>query len=444
MAKDPRPIRSQPLWVRVDGNRLRLGAFVALYVTGSALLLASALVAVPGALIGVLLVENPSAGYWDSFFTAWAVAVVVLLFLGGLYAAIQLSNAEHWVRGRLAARELGPEEAPELVSAVHDMALAAGLEAPPRIVVTAGGPSDVNAFALGTTRSRPLIGVTPGFLSMLSVAEERAVVAALIARIIAGDIMFGTALAALMGPLKAIRESPSFASKGCAGGGGTGTGEPAGAGGDKEKSGGGTGCGDGCGDGCTDVDIGDRAGYLIIVVIVIVVLTYVAVLSSAWIVTVWGRLLQRTSHEKSDAEGMLLLKDPAPMLSAFRKTARASNLVAGLDPSYDGIFYAATSGTPRIERVEQRRYLRLREVVGVDGLAAEELRLGVEDEGAPLGTEDRAVQQLAPPEPLGPPRPPEPPEPPEPPVWPPPPTGPEPFDETREGGGSRDPGSPPA
>jgi hypothetical protein len=137
------------------------------------------------------------------------------------------------------------------------------------------------------------------------------------------------------------------------------------------------------------------------------------------------------------------------MLSAFRKTARASNLVAGLDPSYDGIFYAATSGTPRIERVEERRYLRLREVVGVDGLAAEELQPGVEDE-APLSTEDWAMQQLAPPEPLGPPRPPEPLEPLEPPVWrpkppptvPPEPTGWEPFDETAGGDGSGTAGSP--
>ncbi|MBE0528594.1 MAG: hypothetical protein IH629_05265, partial [Thermoleophilia bacterium] len=33
-------------------------------------------------------------------------------------------------------------------------------------------------------------------------------------------------------------------------------------------------------------------------------------------------------------------------------------------------FYASTSGTAAIEKVERRRYDRLREVLGVEGLAA--------------------------------------------------------------------------
>ncbi len=381
MARQPRPIRLQPLWARVDENRLRLGIFVVLYVLGSAVLLTTAFVAVPGFLIGALLIENPAQGYWSGALLAWAIAFGVALAAGAFFSAVQLANAEHWVRGRLLARDLKRGEDDDLISAVQDMSVAAGLTEPPRIVVTAGDIDDVNAFALGTTRSEPVIGVTPGFLAALTQDEQRAVVAVLVARIIAGDIMFGTALAALMGPLKAIRESPRLAGKGCAGGAGGGAGEGSGtpaAGAGKKKSGSdwADGCGSGCGDGCGDLDLGDRAGYFILVVIVIVVLTYVAVLSSAWIVTLWGRLLQRTAQEKADAEGMLLLKDPGPMLSAFRKTAQSSNQVANCDPSYDGIFYTATSGSPRIERVEERRYLRLREVLGVEGLAAEDLSEG--------------------------------------------------------------------
>jgi hypothetical protein len=68
---------------------------------------------------------------------------------------------------------------------------------------------------------------------------------------------------------------------------------------------------------------------------------------------------------------MLLLKDPAPMLSALRKAIRSSTQVADGDQSYDGIFYASTSGTARIERSERRRFERLREVLGVDGLQAD-------------------------------------------------------------------------
>jgi Zn-dependent protease with chaperone function len=374
--REPRPIRLQPLWVRVDENRVRLGIFVACYVAGAALLLTSAMVGVPGSLIGALLVENPSAGYWNDFFIVWAAAFGLLLAFGAFYAAIQLSNAEHWVRGHLNVRDLKGGEAQGLVEAVADMALAAGLSSPPRIAVVGGAGDGINAFALGTTRSQPLIGVTPAFLTGLSSDEQRAVVAGLIARIIAGDIMFGTALAALMGPIKAVRESPRIAGGclGLSGSGSDGSAEPKSSG---RGSGCGDGCGSGCGDGCGDLDLDEGVG-VVLVVILIAALTYAAVLSAAWIVTLWGRVLQRTAHEKADAEGMLLLKDPAPMLSAFRKTARSSNRVGDSDLSYDGIFYTSVSGSPKIERVEERRYRRLREIVGVDGLAAADLEPGEE------------------------------------------------------------------
>jgi len=117
------------------------------------------------------------------------------------------------------------------------------------------------------------------------------------------------------------------------------------------------------------------AGAIVVIVffVVVAVLTYLAVLSAAWIVTLWGRTLHRTAYEKADAEGMLLLKDPSPMLSALRKVAASSTAVGTGDSSYDGIFYSATSGTSRVERVEARRFARLREVLGTEGVAAEPL-----------------------------------------------------------------------
>jgi hypothetical protein len=66
---------------------------------------------------------------------------------------------------------------------------------------------------------------------------------------------------------------------------------------------------------------------------------------------------------------MLLLKDPGPMLTALEKSIATSNVVGDGDSSYDGIFYAATSGTARVEKVERRRHDRLREVLGVEGMA---------------------------------------------------------------------------
>jgi Zn-dependent protease with chaperone function len=356
-------LRVSALWMRVDQNRTKLAVFVTLFVIGSAVLLDLALVGVPGVLLSLVFADDPEI-WLRGLATVWLLALAGLLVLGGTAAAIQLSNAEDWVRSRFAARELSQGEAADLLSAVNDMQIAAGLAAMPRVVVLESPADSVNAFALGTTRSRPLIGVTPGFLSALSLDEQRAVVATLTARIIAGDIMFGTALAALMGPLRAIRDSRkatgsaagAVADAGCADPGCT------------------SGCGDGCLDGLGDTDGCGAAIGMVVFVAVVIALTYVAVVTAAWIVTLWGRALHRTAYEKADAEGMLLLKDPGPMLTALRTASMSSNVVGDGDASYDGIFYAATSGTARVERVEKRRHDRLREVLGADGLAAEPLR----------------------------------------------------------------------
>lgn len=362
--REVRQLRIEPLWARVDANRVKLAVFVVLFVVGSAVLLELSMVVLPGTLLSLL------ADDFDAYFSRFAIVVAAtfgLLLAGGAFiAAVQLANAEDWVRSRFKGRDLADGEGAGLRTAVADMAIAAGLAEPPRIVVLEGStPDAVNALAVGTTRSRPLIGVTPGFLAALSDDEQRAVVATLTARILAGDIMFGTALAALMGPIKAIRGFNSAA------------GGVAGAAADAGCSG--SSCvGDGCADpGCSgcldpgDLDADGCAGAIGIVVFLAIVaaLTYAAVVTAAWIVTLWGRVLHRTAYEKADAEGMLLLKDPSPMLAALSKVSRASNLVAEGDSSYDGIFYVATSGTPRVEKVEQRRYDRLRETLGTEGLS---------------------------------------------------------------------------
>ena len=124
---------------------------------------------------------------------------------------------------------------------------------------------------------------------------------------------------------------------------------------------------------------------VILFLIVVAVITLIAITIAIWLVTMWGRALHRTGHEKADAEGMLLLRDPQPMLSALRKAITSSNGIADGDPSYDGIFYASTSGKPGIDKVERRRYDRLREVLGVEGLAAV-----LPEEGSTAGAKTQA------------------------------------------------------
>jgi len=371
-------LRIEPLRLRVERNRIRFLIFLTAFVVGAAVILTLAFVAVPGSLIG-LVVDAPH--YYRSLGIVVAAAVGVLLVLGGIAAAAQVLNAEHWVRSRFSGAELDPHAQPGLIRAVEEMSIAGGLPEPPRLLLL-DVPS-VNACAIGASRRRPVIGVTRGFLEAFTPGEQEAVIATLIARITRGDILVGTALAALMGPLKYLR---GLRKLGRAGAGAVDGGSNA------LASGCGSGCNgasDGCGslDGCSDVGDSDGCAGVIGVVLfiaLVALLTWVAVTVAAWLVTAWGRLLHRTGHEKADAEGMLLLRNPQPMLSALRKAISSSNEIADGDPSYDGIFYAPTSGTPAIEKVERRRYDRLREVLGVEGLAAA-LPEPEKEAGEPLG-----------------------------------------------------------
>lgn len=52
MTRPVKPLRVQPLWARVDQNRVKLAAFVVFFVLGSSVLLTAALVALPASLIG--------------------------------------------------------------------------------------------------------------------------------------------------------------------------------------------------------------------------------------------------------------------------------------------------------------------------------------------------------------------------------------------------------
>jgi Zn-dependent protease with chaperone function len=351
--------------VRVDENRLRVAVFVTLFIVGSAVLLEIAMIVIPGVLLS-FLAEDFDA-YFDTLSGVVAVSFGVLVAGGALLAAVQLSNAEDWVRARFQGRDLVEGEGATLTGAARDMSLAAGLSEPPRLVVIEAPGESVNALVVGTTRGKPLIGVTPGFMTLLSADEQRAVMATLMARIVAGDVTFGTAIAALMGPIKAIRSFHSASGGVVAGAADSALADP--------------GCMNGCGDGCRgcsgvgDIDTDGCGGAVgvILFIALVAAITYAAVVTSAWLVTFWGRLLHRTAYEKADAEGMLLLKDPASMLSALAKASKSSNEVMQGAPSYDGFFFAATSGTPRVERVERRRFDRLREVLGTEGIATESL-----------------------------------------------------------------------
>ncbi len=158
-----RPLKPQPLWVRVDENRVKLLSFVAVFVTGSALLLTFAFVGVPGTLIGgagFVLEEWSAETAVRVVALAFVGAFTVLLAAGALAAAVQLSNGEDWVRARFGAVELAAGAEPTLERVCGDMALAAGLAAAPRLLVIES--EGVNAGVVGLSRADAALVVTRG------------------------------------------------------------------------------------------------------------------------------------------------------------------------------------------------------------------------------------------------------------------------------------------
>ena len=130
----PQPVKTQPLWVRVDENRFKLTVFVASFVLVSSSLLTGAFIGVPGTLIGgaMVLVKETGADQVVHVVTvALGGTFVVIVLAGAVTSAVQLSNAEHWVRARFGAVELDRSAEPGLQRVVGDMALAAGLTATP-------------------------------------------------------------------------------------------------------------------------------------------------------------------------------------------------------------------------------------------------------------------------------------------------------------------------
>ena len=208
------------------------------YVAGSALLLTSALVAVPGFLLGLAVPPRVRSRVRLVTASAWSLASLRRSFVGPALSpgdpALPTPRTGSATASRCVTRTR--RRRPARGRPFTDMALAAGLAGAARSWCSRRPRrrerirARYNALE-ATDRGHPRL---PDLLS--SPDEQRAVVAVLVARVIAGDILFGTALAALMGPLNAVRESPGAREQGVRGRGRHRHGPAGGAGGDTGSS----------------------------------------------------------------------------------------------------------------------------------------------------------------------------------------------------------------
>ncbi len=346
----PDPKRREPLWDRIDRNRFRLLLYLTLFATVFA-----AFVSVFIAALGVATLHlytddgSPSPvrafGHWTFADGPWR-PVVIGLVLAIAYEAWALLRSERWLIKRLGATFVAKGDALDTKMALKDMTIAAGLPVAPALYLL--DTTNINAFVFKAPGRRSVLGVTSGLMSRFSVDEQRAVFANLVARLTSGDTMVSSAVASLLAPLQWYRahrvrmldEEDAMMRRAL----------------EERRA-----------DPFAQRQTALPASAIFLPVLFPLILVG-EILAAA----------QKRSHlvasEKADAEGMLLLKDPASMLSALERAIRLNNNILAADQSLGDLFYCWTGDTPDDETdPEWHRVARLREVLGVEGWVPEDV-----------------------------------------------------------------------
>jgi Zn-dependent protease with chaperone function len=326
--------RIEPLWARVDRNRVKFALFIVAYlasIAGSAALIA----AVAGSLFGVFAVGSAGS-------VAPQTSSLIALVVGSIWVSIALTRSEKRLLGKLGAVLTTTGSYSATKYALKDMALAAGFpHAPPLWVIP--DCARVNAFAIGRTSRTAVMGVTQGFAERLSPVDQRAVFANLMARLTNGDVRWATAVSSLVGPIWKLREDDL-----------------------RRDSGELPGAEDG-----SDLDARRlrRSGDAMVGALLYFTL-YASIIVITELLLAGHQRSTMLTAEKADAEGMLLLKDPREMLSALETVLEADNTVPTAGEAHSGLFYCwAGFGYAPEDDPEFERLARLREVLGAEGLA---------------------------------------------------------------------------
>jgi Zn-dependent protease with chaperone function len=333
--------RIETLQARVAGNRWKFVAFTVAYVAAVAGSISSAVLL----LVVLMPLITQSAGVAFAVLAQFPliakVTVAASVLAVSVWAGAALARCERTLLGRLGAEVPRPGTLEVTRSALKDMSLAAGFEHSPRLYVIE--TDRVNAFVLGRTRARAVVGVTRGFAERLSREDQRAVFANLLARVLSGDTLWATAVSALAGPVWALRDADLR----------------------RPQS---TIAEDEAGESANAIrtvsarHIGPPLlGWWIFQTFVVVVTEVLAY---------WHQELAWRAAEKADAEGMLLLRDPREMLAALENVLARNNHVPSAGDAYSQLFYCWSGfGFAPESDPEARRVARLREVLGAEGLA---------------------------------------------------------------------------
>ncbi|MGF1591658.1 MAG: M48 family metallopeptidase [Kiloniellaceae bacterium] len=128
----------------------------------------------------------------------------IMMVFSGIAIVVAMTRGDRIVLGLAGAREVTPEEEPQLHNVVEEMALAAGLPKPRVAVIETPA---LNAFATGLKPERAAIAVTRGLLDGLSRSELQGVVGHEMGHVANDDILYATAVAVLVGLIALVADA---------------------------------------------------------------------------------------------------------------------------------------------------------------------------------------------------------------------------------------------
>ncbi len=142
---------------------------------------------------------------------------LLIVWLGNLFGgqqgmilafllAMAMNGLSYWYSDKIVlrmyrAREVTPQEAPELYSMVHGLAGKAGIPMPRLYVIPGDSP---NAFATGRNPEHAVVAVTEGLLRLMNRDELEGVLAHELAHVKNRDILIGSIAATLAGAVMVL------------------------------------------------------------------------------------------------------------------------------------------------------------------------------------------------------------------------------------------------
>ena len=139
-------------------------------------------------LVTIFLLGALYVAFIGALFAAGTSFVVIIFIAAGLFA-LQLFTSDKIALRAAGAREVSPQEAPELHAMIERLCIQADLPKPKVAIAQTAVP---NAFAMGRSRKHATVCATTGIMELLSPAELEGVMAHELSHVLNRDVMIMT------------------------------------------------------------------------------------------------------------------------------------------------------------------------------------------------------------------------------------------------------------